>query len=531
MNEVNVKKHLNSKTETGEKLISFAWILEYFFVAIGLIVALSITLSALMNDEGSIELSTPEIVMLVPGLIVWFAVAFTELLKIPLTKGMIYAKNTFVKLGAACFLAAICFITFESMMMGLDNSMSMRQQQIDSKFSQIDDLNNKISIVDEKISFKPNVNENQISKELYASIDPQIASIDEQISALNLQISNLRNPSNSSEVDELKRQTNYLVGENNKFTGLIESTNDSFDKKISQNKANELSELTSVLFGKKEIKKKYEELRKGLIAERDQVLSFYMESIDKNNRKITTLNNKIAKLTSINSQDQKLISDYTSKINLLSNQKSDLYQNINNEIAKKMAKADISQLELEQLQDQRMQLQSEKSEIVADLNNSNSDIVLTVAKLLDGVDQYSDIKPNTINEASLIIIISLSLIVALSGPVLTLVAMSNFLEEREPKKNKVLEAIRRFFVDLRKKIRQPKVITEVVEQEVEKIVEVTKEIPVEKVVKEVVEVIKPVEITRYVGIPVPKHPEELPTLEEAQKEEKINQQPILGGVQ
>ena len=526
-----MKKHLNSKTETGEKLISFAWILEYFFVAIGLIVALSITLSAIMTDEGSIELSATEIVMLVPGLIVWFAVAFTELLKIPLTKGMIYAKNTFVKLGAACFLAGICFITFESMMMGLDNSMSMRQQQIDKKFSQIDDLNNKISIVDEKISFKPNTNENEISNELYASIEPQIASIDQQINALNIQISNLRNPSNSSEVDELKRQTNYLVGENDKFTGLIASTNSSYDKKISQNKANEISELTSVLFGKKEVKEKYEELRKSLIAERDQILSTYVEFIDKNNRKITTLNNKIAKLISINTQDQRLISDYTSKINLLTNQKSELYQNTNIEIAKRMAKADISQLELEQLQDQKMQLQSEKSDIVADLNNSNSDIVLTIAKLLDGVDQYSDIKPNTINEASLIFIVSLSLIVALLGPVLTLVAMNNFLEEREPKRNSTLLAIRKFFVDLRKKIRKPKVITEVVEKEIEKIVEVTKEVPVEKVVKEVVEVIKPVEVTRYVGIPVPKHPEELPTLEEAQAEEKINQQPILGGVQ
>ena len=526
-----MKKHLNSKTETGEKLISFAWILEYFFVAIGLIVALSITLSAIMTDEGSIELNTAEIVMLVPGLIVWFAVAFTELLKIPLTKGMIYAKNIFVKLGAACFLAAICFITFESMMMGLDNSMSMRQQQIDTKFSQIDDLNNKISIVDEKISFKPNANENEISKELYASIEPQIASIDEQISALNIQISNLRNPSNSSEVDELKRQTNYLVGENDKFTGLIASTNSSYDKKISQNKANEISELTSVLFGKKEIKEKYEELRKSLIAERDQILSTYVESIDKNNRKITTLNNKIAKLTSINTQDQRLISDYTSKINLLSNQKSELYQNTNSEIAKRMAKADISQLELEQLQDQKMQLQSEKSEIVADLNNSNSDIVLTVAKLLDGVDQYSDIKPNTINEASLIIIVSLSLIVALSGPVLTLVAMNNFLEEREPKRNRTLLAIRKFFVDLRKKIRKPKVITEIVEKEVEKVIEVTKEVPVEKVVKEVVEVVKPVEITRYVGIPVPKNPEELPTYNEATEVPKINHQEVIGGVQ
>ena len=137
-----------------------------------------------------------------------------------------------------------------------------------------------------------------------------------------------------------------------------------------------------------------------------------------------------------------------------------------------------------------------------------------------------------IEEATSIVISSLSIVVAIIGPVLAFTAVNNQIEDqRTPKRNKFTYSLRRLFVDLRRKLRKPKVVTEVIEQEVEKIVEVTKEVPVEKVVKEVVEVIKPVEITRYVGIPVPKHPEELPTLEEAQAEAKINHQHILGGVQ
>ena len=70
------------------------------------------------------------------------------------------------------------------------------------------------------------------------------------------------------------------------------------------------------------------------------------------------------------------------------------------------------------------------------------------------------------------------------------------------------------------KIRKPNKVIKFIEKEVE----VIKEVPVKKIVKEIVEVPKPVEITRYVGIPVPKNIEELPTLEEAINEPKINVQ-------
>ena len=74
-----------------------------------------------MAAEGEIKDLTPaQWSSLIVGSAVWFAVAFTELLKIPVTKGLVYAKNIFVKIGTAAFLLFICFITFESMSTGLE---------------------------------------------------------------------------------------------------------------------------------------------------------------------------------------------------------------------------------------------------------------------------------------------------------------------------------------------------------------------------------------------------------------------------
>ena len=149
-----------------------------------------------------------------------------------------------------------------------------------------------------------------------------------------------------------------------------------------------------------------------------------------------------------------------------------------------------------------MKLEKERLDIVAQLNKTRDDLVLVVAKFLHKIrgqkaDHIADLSPSFIEEATSIVISSLSIVVAIIGPVLAFTAVNNQIEDqRTPKRNKFTYSLRRLFVDLRKKIRRPKVITEIVEQEVEKIVEVTKEVPVEKVVKEVVEVIKPVEITR-----------------------------------
>ena len=72
-------------------------------------------------------------------------------------------------------------------------------------------------------------------------------------------------------------------------------------------------------------------------------------------------------------------------------------------------------------------------------------------------------------------------------------------------------------LDLRKRLRNPKIITKTKEIEVEK--EIIKEIPIEKIVyKEVVKP-EPVEIPVFVQVPVPTDPKDLPKMDELTPEE------------
>ena len=97
------------------------------------------------------------------------------------------------------------------------------------------------------------------------------------------------------------------------------------------------------------------------------------------------------------------------------------------------------------------------------------------------------------------------------GPFLAYSAISNHLEVIRPlnlNNRKLSHSIRKMLISLRKRLVNPKIIT--LKQEVEVIKEVIKEVEVEKVVHETIEIPTPVEVTRFIGVPVPKSPEELP---------------------
>ena len=76
----NNDKKFTFKIETGDKLISWAWRLEYVFVALGLLVALSILLGSVAAEGEIKDLTLAQRSSLIVGSAVWFA-AFIELLK------------------------------------------------------------------------------------------------------------------------------------------------------------------------------------------------------------------------------------------------------------------------------------------------------------------------------------------------------------------------------------------------------------------------------------------------------------------
>ena len=105
-------------------------------------------------------------------------------------------------------------------------------------------------------------------------------------------------------------------------------------------------------------------------------------------------------------------------------------------------------------------------------------------------------------------IFSIALIVAISGPLLAYISVRTDLETKTKRKRNIGRSFRVIFKATLKRLRKPKIITEIREIEIEK--EIIKEIPIEKEVYKKVEVPVPYEVTKYVGVPVPTDPRDLP---------------------
>ncbi len=525
-------KNLHNKIETGDRLISWAWRLEYVFVSLGLLVAFSLATSGVASNGGFSELSFIEWNSLILGLVIWVAVAFTELLKIPVTKGIVYSNNPLVKLGASAFLFFICVVTFESMSTGLERSITNREAVVEESRKAISDVDNQLALIEEQIILKPNVDENTLKEEAYAGVRMQVEAIDEQISQLKNQISNLRNPSASDEINELKSQVSDLNLDNTKLSNLIADLRKEYAEKIESSYKHESNEIKGVVFNKDKVRKKYELERTELIDERDETISNYSANIESNKSQITKLNSKLAELSSIDPESTKIITSYNKKVEKLTQEKSAIYFNIDKRIQQKILTADMDANKVEALLEKKSILIEEKNQHIADINENGHDFIYSIAKRIYGVSEVADLSANQVNAVALFVIVTLAGVVAISGPILTLIAMSNYIEETQPKKsNGILRSFRKLIADLRRRIRAPKIVTETVETEVEKIVEVVKEVPVQKVVKEIVEVEKAYVVKQFVTVPVPKAHEDLPSYEEAEQEDKIQGVPILGGVQ
>ena len=524
-------KNLHNKIETGDRLISWAWRLEYVFVSLGLLVAFSLATSGVASNGGFSDLTFIEWNSLILGLVIWVAVAFTELLKIPVTKGILHSNNPLIKVGASAFLFFICVVTFESMSTGLERSITNREAVVEESRKSILDIDNQLVLIEEQISVKPNLDENLLKAEAYSGVAMQVDAIDEQILQLKDQISNLRNPSASDEINELKSQVSFLNLENDKLSNLIADLRKEYAQKIESSYTHETNEVKGVM-RKGKVRKKYEEERATLIRERDVAIAAYSSDIGANKSEINKLNSKLADLSSIDPESTNIIRSYNKKVEKLTQEKSSIYSNIDKRIQEKILAADLNATKVEGLLEKKSTLIEEKNQHIADINENGHDFIYSIAKRIYGVSEVADLTSSQVNTVALFIIVTLAGVVAISGPVLTLIAMSNYLEETKPKKsNGILRGVGKMIADIRRRIRAPKIITEKIETEVEKVVEVVKEVPVEKVVKELVEVPKAYVVKEFVGVPVPTAPEDLPNYEEAEQENTIQGAPVLGGVQ
>ena len=177
----------------------------------------------------------------------------------------------------------------------------------------------------------------------------------------------------------------------------------------------------------------------------------------------------------------------------------------------------------------------EKVKLTEELNHTRDTLAISagesfihrLAAKFYGVENLADLTEEQVGNFALLFMCSVAGVVSLAGPFITFVAVSIQLQDEKKKSNSVRRSMRYAFIALIKRLRNPKIVTEIKEIEVEK--EVIKEVIVEKIKYEEVIKPEPVEIPIFVQVPVPTDPKDLPKMEELTQD---NLKPIsaIGGL-
>ena len=515
------------KNKTSSWMMRFAWTLEVILCISGMLIAFTLSYIGVTGESQILTLDT-KLILLV-GTLPLIGVALTELLKIPLVTGFMYAKSWMIKGVAGVALTAICILTFETMLTGQEQLFSLRAEQIKVQKQDENRMIEQIQLFDNQIASISGLTPAEIKKEANAGIQAQLTAINEQIDDLRTREESLITSNNSAEVSELLRQVKQLEDTkktliDNHRTNLKEINNE----KLSLN-SDEQNELENAgFFRKGGVGNKFVQRREDLETRRSNLTETFNSEIDSADRSIGKLNRKIAKLSEPSES-------LKSSLELLASQIIDL-QNEKNEIIKSNNKqVELNVLEAKNSKAKISSLMIEKVKLTEELNHTRDTLAISagesfihrLAAKFYGVENLADLTEEQVGNFALLFMCSVAGVVSLAGPFITFVAVSIQLQDEEKKPNSVRRSMRYAFIALIKRLRNPKIVTEIKEIEVEK--EVIKEVIVEKIKYEEVIKPEPVEIPIFVQVPVPTDPKDLPKMEELTQD---NIKPIsaIGGL-
>jgi prefoldin subunit 5 len=509
------------KNNTSSWMMKFAWTLEIILCLSGMLIAFTLSYIGITGEDKILSLDT-KLILLV-GTLPLIGVALTELLKIPLVTGFLYAKSWMIKSIAGIALTAICILTFETMLTGQEQLFSLRAEQIKVQKQDENRMVEGINLIDRQINSISKLTPVEIKKEANAGIQAQLTAINEQIDDLRNREESLVTSNNSAEVSELLRQVQQLeeskkvLVENHRIT-LKEINNE----KLSLN-SDEQNELENAgIFRKGGVENKFSERRATAIE------SFNSE-IDSANRAIGKLNRKIAKLSEPTETLKTSLELIASQIIDLQNEKNEIIKSNNKQVELSVLEAKNSKAKISSLMMEKVELTEELNHIRDSLAiASGESFIHRLAAKYYGVENLADLTEEQVGNFALIFMCSVAGVVSLAGPLITFVAVSIRLQDEEKKPVNLLRSMRYVFVALIKRLRDPKIVKEIKEVEVEK--EVIKEVEVEKIKYEEVTVPQPVEIPVVVQVPVPTDPKDLPKMEELTEDQLKPIQKAMGGL-
>ena len=208
------------------------------------------------------------------------------------------------------------------MLTGQESLFSLRADQIKEQQRAENTISDQINLLDEQIIAVAKLSPEDIRKNGNEGIQDQLSAINEQINDLRQREEALASSMNTAEVNELKSQIVSL--EDSKIT--IDSNNrnalKSLNAELKQLNADEQTELANTNLFKGRIKTQYEIRRDSIKVEKLTLVNFYAKDIDRVNRKITTLNNKVSKLSQPNEQLQTQLTLLANQISRAQQEKS-----------------------------------------------------------------------------------------------------------------------------------------------------------------------------------------------------------------
>ena len=433
--------------ETSKQMLGFAWGLEILLCLSGIVSAFTFAYLNQVGDSNeplTMHMKIAFMTMALPMI----AIALSELVKIPLTKGLVRIKSYFGKCVSILGLLLVCWLTFDQVIVTQENIINMGQKPVNDAKREVNSLKDKIKLKDEEQVALFSLTPEEIRKNAYDGVKNQLQEINSQIDDLEKSKDRLSKSMNPAEIAELKRQiTSYessieTLEENRRLQ--LQDLND----ELKQINFNEQNELENVTFGKNRIKEHYAKLRNDIKIDKNNLNETFKNEKAKINKKITTLNNKVTKLSIPSESVAYELSVINQQLSEANQNRLAVRQKVDEQIDKEIAVWEKKSIQIDILKLEKAELGEELNKYREILESGSSDSFLhRMAGIFYGVDNLADLSEDQVGVFEQVFMISIALGVSIIGPILSYLALKLQKESEEPKRKRARQALRKMLIE------------------------------------------------------------------------------------
>ena len=496
----------------NKQLYKLAWFFEIFAVLIGIYLAISLSIGGIGNEP-----QAQDWINFVGIVLILLFGAFIELTKIPFIEAFNKTSSNNRKSGLVLVLICLCVFTFDTLFQGTEQFINFREKPLEKIRIGIIAIEGRINNIDEQIQITPLPSNKKIYEEFNGSFKEQAKIFDDEIARLETEKAKLENPTDTPEIAELKQQRDMLIQEKNRAMENFQAAKQEHTK-----------QLNILANGPRKAQRRISALEKKWDGENQE----HSKEINQIIVNLSAINLRLQELIKIQvAPNQEKIKDIESDLIEQRAAKEDLLNTSQDRLDAKIAQVFTNRGKVKDLKTDK-ELLDDNYQTLRDAfhEKAQENNIYRIGQRFYGKEHPADLTKEEIALITLFLMITTASIFTFIGPSAAYFSLRTNKKREEASKHQkgmLMKSIRGLLINIRKKVREPKIVKEV--EEVEVVREVIKEVPVEKTVIKEVEVPKPFEVTRYVGIPVPKDPEDLIEISNAEELELTPATALSGG--